>query len=237
MARAPRELSTAVMLSSHGATTAAFITAVVASDSPSVIRAAVEPLLGIGDVMDQQAQVVSVHRAGPTAHLHTNIGQLPSSTTNGLLPDMTTGRRPRPGRGGGRPDPVLIQLRSLGGAVHDPAPSATAFAHRHQGTLVIASAFPPDDRATLDAAWRPSPHMPTARTWTSRAIPTADVRARLPRSDRHPRHRAVAALRPRRRPAPPAAGLTAGPIDRTDQVPHGTRRRRPPCHPPTGESA
>lgn len=34
-----------------------------------------------------------------------------------------------------------------------------AFTHRHQNTLVIASAFPPDDRATLAAAWAPlAPH-------------------------------------------------------------------------------
>src|SRR5690606_12007867 len=44
-------------------------------------------------------------------------------------------------------------------AVHDVSPSATAFAHRHQNTLVIGSAFPPDSREALAAAWAPvAPH-------------------------------------------------------------------------------
>ncbi|WP_330247740.1 MULTISPECIES: FAD-dependent oxidoreductase [unclassified Streptomyces] len=159
MARAPRELSTAVMLSSQGAATAAFITAVVASDSPSVIRDTIEPLLGIGDVMAQQAHVVSYTELVPPLHLHTNTGQMPSSTTNGLLTDMTPDAARALVAASAAPDPVLVQLRSLGGAAHDPAPSAMAFTHRHQNTLVIASAFPPDDLATLAAAWAPlTPH-------------------------------------------------------------------------------
>ncbi|MGW3563795.1 FAD-binding oxidoreductase [Streptomyces sp. NPDC000941] len=155
MAQAPRELSTAVMLSSQGTGTAAFITAVVASDRPSVIRDAVEPLLGIGDVRAQQAHVVPYTELVPPHHLHANSGQMPASTTNGLLTDMTPDAARALVTASAAPDPVLIQLRSLGGATHDPAPSATAFAHRHQNTLVVASAFPPDDRATLAAAWRP----------------------------------------------------------------------------------
>ncbi|WP_128382283.1 FAD-binding oxidoreductase [Streptomyces cavernae] len=159
MARAPRELSTAVMLSSQGTTTAAFITAVVASDSPSVIRDAVEPLLGISDVRAQQAHVVPYTELVPPHHLHANSGQMPASTTNGLLTDMTPDAARALVTASAGPDPVLIQLRSLGGATHDPAPSATAFTHRHQNTLAIATAFPPDAPAALAAAWRPlTPH-------------------------------------------------------------------------------
>ncbi|MEV1068992.1 FAD-dependent oxidoreductase [Streptomyces sp. NPDC050263] len=155
MARAPRELSTAVMLSSQGISTAAFITAVVSSDSPSVIRDALEPLLGIGDVTVRQAHVGPYTELVASLHLHANAGQMPSSTTNGLLTGMTPDAARALVTASAAPDPVLIQLRSLGGATHDPAPSAMAFAHRHQNTLVVASAFPPDDRATLAAAWTP----------------------------------------------------------------------------------
>jgi hypothetical protein len=53
-----------------------------------------------------------------------------------------------------------VQLRSLGGATHDPAPADMAFAHRHQDILAIASAFPSSERATLAAAWKPfAPHV------------------------------------------------------------------------------
>ncbi|MET9665017.1 FAD-dependent oxidoreductase [Streptomyces sp. NPDC006475] len=155
MAHAPRELSTAVMLSTQGATTAAVITAVVASNSPSVIRRTVEPLLGIGDVMAQQAHVVPYTELVPMLHLHANSGQMRSSTTNGLFTDMTPDAARALVAASAAPAPVLVQLRSLGGATHDPSPSAMAFPHRHQNTLVVASAFPPDDHATLAAAWAP----------------------------------------------------------------------------------
>jgi FAD binding domain len=152
MAQAPRELSTAVTLSQKDVTTA-FITAVVATDSPALIRDAVEPLLGIGDALAVQAHVVPYTALVPTAHLHANSGQMPSSTTNGLLTDMTPDAARALVAASTAPDPVLIQLRSLGGASHDPDPSSMAFAHRHQNTLVVASAFPPNDRVTIADAW------------------------------------------------------------------------------------
>ncbi|MFI6288008.1 FAD-binding oxidoreductase [Streptomyces sp. NPDC051018] len=155
MERSPRELSTAVTLSSQGTTAVAFVTAVVASDSPSVIRDTLEPLLGIGDVMVQQAHITPYTELVPVRHLHPNTGQMRSSTTNGLFTGMTPDTASALTTATAASDPVLIQLRSLGGASHDPASSATAFAHRHQNTLVIASAFAPDGRATLDAAWAP----------------------------------------------------------------------------------
>ncbi|MGW1888170.1 FAD-binding protein [Streptomyces sp. NPDC001970] len=155
VAQAPRELSTAVTLSSRGPSTAAFVTAVVASDSPSLIRAAVEPLLGVGELLDQQTRIVPYTALVPTAHLHANTGQMPSTTTNGLLPDMPPEAARALVVASAGPRPVMIQMRSIGGAVNDVDPSATAYAHRHQQTLVIATAFPPDGRATLTAALDP----------------------------------------------------------------------------------
>ncbi|MGW6292195.1 FAD-binding oxidoreductase [Streptomyces sp. NPDC055058] len=159
MDEAPRELSTAVTLASSGAGTTAFITAVVASGEPAVIRDAVEPLLGIGEVTAQQAQVAPYPALVPAEHLHANTGQMPVATTNGLLTEMTSDAARALVAASAGPRPILVQLRSLGGAVHDVSPSATAFAHRHQNTLVIGSAFPPDSREALAAAWAPvAPH-------------------------------------------------------------------------------
>ncbi|MFD0508892.1 FAD-binding oxidoreductase [Streptomyces chiangmaiensis] len=122
MARAPRELSTAVTLSSQGASTTAFITAVVASDSPPVIRRALEPLLGIGRVMVQQAHLVPYTELVSPAHLHPNTGQMPSTTTNGLFTEMGREAARALVAASAGPSPVLVQLRSLGGAVHDQSP-------------------------------------------------------------------------------------------------------------------
>ncbi|MFD0657811.1 FAD-binding oxidoreductase [Thermocatellispora tengchongensis] len=153
MATAPRELSTAVTLMPYGSSPAASITAVVADDSERRIRAAIEPLLGLGNgVLDSHAQIVPYPALVSTAHLHPNIGQQPNTTTNGLLTTMTaTDAAAIAAMANG---PVLVQMRSLGGAVNDVPASETAYAHRHQGTLVIASVFPPRRAERLDKAWR-----------------------------------------------------------------------------------
>ncbi|GGJ34665.1 FAD-binding oxidoreductase [Streptomyces brasiliensis] len=153
MAQAPRELSTKVILASHGTTPLAVITAVVASDNPATIQQALQPLLGIGEVTVQQAHIVPYTDLVSTAHLHRNTGQMPSTTTNGLLTDITPDAARALVTAATGPDPALIQLRSLGGAAGDPDPAATAFTHRHQETLVIASMFPPHDRPALSAVW------------------------------------------------------------------------------------
>ncbi|WP_327039590.1 FAD-dependent oxidoreductase [Micromonospora maris] len=153
MAAAPRALTTAVMLTSQGNTPVASITAVVASDKPATIQQALQPLLDIRGIAVQQAQVLPYPKLVPPAHLHPNTGQMPTHTTNGLfaginreaaraLVKAVTGR-----------DPVLIQLRSLGGAANDLDPDATAYPHRHHKTLVIASTFPPYGRKALSTAW------------------------------------------------------------------------------------
>ncbi|GGT15893.1 FAD-binding oxidoreductase [Streptomyces chromofuscus] len=152
---APRELTTSLMLSSQGPMTSAFITAVVATDSRAAIRRALEPLLAIGDVTLQQAVVAPYASLVPPYHLHANTGQMPSTTTNGLMTDITPdAARAIVGAVSG-PTPALFQMRSLGGAVADVDPSATAWAHRRQRFLVIASSFPPYGREALAEAWRP----------------------------------------------------------------------------------
>ncbi|MET9671015.1 FAD-dependent oxidoreductase [Streptomyces sp. NPDC006475] len=159
-AQSPRELSTAVTLTSHGDTAAASITAVVALEDPSVIRKMLEPLLNIGDVTVRQAHIVPYTQLVPQFHLHANFGQMPSITTNGLLTGLTPDAARALVTAATGPAPAFVQLRSLGGATHDPAPADMAFAHRHQDVLAIASIFAPKERAVLAAAWRPvAPHV------------------------------------------------------------------------------
>ncbi|MEU2282543.1 FAD-dependent oxidoreductase [Streptomyces sp. NPDC013178] len=156
VAAAPRALSTAVTLTSRGpAATTAFITAVVASDDPDLVRDSVTPLLDIGRAQVHEARLVPYSAMVPLAHLHPNTGQMPSHTTNGLLTEMSPDAARSLVVAASGPRPALVQLRSLGGAVGDVDPEETAFAHRHQRTLVVASMFPPADRADLTAAWEP----------------------------------------------------------------------------------
>ncbi|RVX46741.1 FAD/FMN-containing dehydrogenase [Nonomuraea polychroma] len=156
MASAPRELSTAVTLLPHGRALVASITAVVADASEQRVRAAIEPLLSIGSgLLDHHARLAPYPALVSTAHLHANVGQQPSTTTNGLLTSMTDDDAAAITAAATGPHQPLIQMRSMGGAVNDMPADATAYAHRHHGTLVIASTFPPRRGVELDAAWRP----------------------------------------------------------------------------------
>ncbi|MFB8754628.1 FAD-dependent oxidoreductase [Streptomyces nigra] len=152
---APRELTTALTLSSQGSMTSAFITAVVASDDEHVIRRSIEPLLGLTHVALQQAVITPYTNLVPHQHMHANTGQMPAFTTNGLVTDITPSAARAIVDMASGPAPVHIQMRSLGGAVSDVDPAATAFAHRHQRSLIIAFTFPPYDREALGRAWEP----------------------------------------------------------------------------------
>ena len=155
MAAAPRALSTGVVLQSHGPSFVMSITAVTAHDDARRAGSAVEPLLHTGvRLLDHRSGLIPYAALVPSAHLHPNVGQQPNVTTNGLLPSMTVQDARAIMDAAAEPHPAVIQLRSVGGAVNDVPADATAYAHRHQNVLVIASVFPPQGPADLDSAWR-----------------------------------------------------------------------------------
>lgn len=152
LAQAPRELSAAAVLFAEGRSALMSVTAVVAAESLRRARPLVEPLLAIGKVLEHRTDLLPYPTLVPTAHLHPNVGQQRGTTTNGLFTELgEAGARAVMRAVTGR---AVIQLRSVGGAINDVAPEATAYPHRHQSTLVIASVFPPQGGAALDAAWR-----------------------------------------------------------------------------------
>ncbi|RKN17854.1 FAD-binding oxidoreductase [Micromonospora musae] len=153
LAQAPRELSSAAVLLPYGRTTVMQITAVVAAESLRRARPLIEPLLAIGRLLDHRTDLVPYPALVPTSHLHANVGQQPSLSTNSLL-TMDDAAARAITRAAGGPQRALVQLRSVGGAVNDVDPTATAYPHRHQDTLAVGSVFPPQGGAALDAAWR-----------------------------------------------------------------------------------
>ncbi|MGD9987403.1 FAD-binding oxidoreductase [Pseudonocardia sp.] len=152
MAGAPRALTMSGALVMSDDRPVLVLTAVVASDDPRVAEKALRPLEKLGRV--HRGRVSSARYADlvPLEHLHPNLGQQPSTTTNALLRRITAdsaralvdvvSHRARP----------LVQLRALGGAVDDVDPAATAYAHREAHALVTATTFPPYSGPDLDEA-------------------------------------------------------------------------------------
>ncbi|MEV4630008.1 FAD-binding protein [Micromonospora sp. NPDC049523] len=161
LAVAPRELTTVVTPAPYGTGTAAVVTAVVASSDTTLVRSAVAPLLRIGvRLLDQRIQLAPYTALVSAAHLHPNIGQQSVVTTNGLLPTLTADSAAAIMAVAAGLPRSMLQLRSVGGAVNDVPPDATAYAHRHQQALFVASAFPAQQGALLDTAWSPlAPHV------------------------------------------------------------------------------
>ncbi|MFF5053850.1 FAD-binding oxidoreductase [Micromonospora sp. NPDC000663] len=154
LAQAPRELSAAVVLFAQGRSALMSVTAVVAAESLRRVRPVVEPLLAIGKLLEHRTDLLPYPTLVPTAHLHSNVGQQRGTTTNGLFSALDDGGARALMRAVTGPGRAVLQLRSLGGAVNDVAADATAYPHRHQDVLVVASVFPPQGDAALDTAWR-----------------------------------------------------------------------------------
>lgn len=156
MASAPRELTTSIVLMPHGHAAVASITAVVAGGGERLLRSAVEPLLTIGSgLLDQHAQLAPYPALVSTSQLHPNVGRQPVSTTNGLLVSLTGDDAEAIVDAVTGPHRPLVQLRSVGGAVNDLPPDATAYAHREHEVLLVGTTFPPAGDEELDAVWRP----------------------------------------------------------------------------------
>ncbi len=158
MADAPRELTMSGILTAAGVSgrPVLALTAVVASLDPPVASASLAPLLG-GRGFRGIAYGGSTVAAGyadlvPRGHLHPNVGQQPSTTTNALLGGLTPEAARTLVEIARHPSTPLLQVRAIGGAANDIDPGATAFAHRSAQVLVTASTFAPRGRDELEAA-------------------------------------------------------------------------------------
>lgn len=157
LAQAPHGLTTNGMLFSQGASGFVLqLTAVVASEDQNEIRRLVEPLAQLGvRTLGLQARIAPYTALISADQLHPNVGQQPSNTTNALFPTFDAPTAKAVMALAAHPASAFVQLRSLGGVVNDMPADATAWAHRHQQALVVASTFPPDDGRGLDAAFAP----------------------------------------------------------------------------------
>ncbi|MEU1395127.1 LLM class flavin-dependent oxidoreductase [Micromonospora zamorensis] len=150
---APRDLTSFLSLfpGRRGNPPIAQVTLVYAGDDIQAAQSALSPFLEIGPILDQQAQLVPYPAiVVPPGNQHR--GQGLKDTRSGLLHHVTPQAADLMENMIHSGDVMIIQLRSVGGAVNDVARDATAYSHREQNFSVLAATVP-DRRPQLDKLW------------------------------------------------------------------------------------
>jgi hypothetical protein len=155
---APRELTSFLSLVLQQGGPIVQLYSVYAGDDTDAAIAALTPLLDIGPVVDQQAQLVpypaivaphgGIHMGGsPTAIRAGLLNHIYEPTAHAIEDFLATG------------ESSWLQIRAVGGAVNDVPADATAYAHRTQNFSVNAVGRSTIDR--LNPVWDENlyPHM------------------------------------------------------------------------------
>jgi alkanesulfonate monooxygenase SsuD/methylene tetrahydromethanopterin reductase-like flavin-dependent oxidoreductase (luciferase family) len=138
----PRELTSFLNLGAQrGAAPIVQLYSVYADDDTAAAVDALTPLLEIGPLLDQQAQLVPYPAVVPPhGGIHTG-GSARPAFRSGLLDHITPDVAQSIMRLARSGDAPLMQIRAVGGAVNDVDPRATAYAHRTQNFAPGAVGF------------------------------------------------------------------------------------------------
>lgn len=156
--QAPRELTSFLNVVVQRDAVYAQAYSVYAGDDTRAAVAALTPLLAAGPLLDQGAQLVPYHRVvRPQDAEHDPVGA--SAFRAGLMEHITPEAAGVMAEGLRSRAAGWLQIRSVGGAVNDVDPMATAYAHRTQNFAV--NAVGARSRAErLDELWeRLGPHL------------------------------------------------------------------------------
>ncbi|MBB4664760.1 LLM class flavin-dependent oxidoreductase [Conexibacter arvalis] len=130
--RAPRELTSFITVVNRGRGPAfAQAYSVYAGDDAQAAADALAPLLEAGPVLDQRAHLLPYPNVIPP-HGGDHVGGGLGGVRAGLLDHLDAPAAEALARLLGSGEVPLLQVRSVGGAVNDVAPLATAYAHRSQ---------------------------------------------------------------------------------------------------------
>jgi len=149
---APRDLTAFLMIgrSSPGQPTIAQMYAVVDSDDPDTILERLQPFAEIAPLVQQSVQLVPYAQVMNNAQGTDHHGQGEPVGRSGLLDTFTPENSRSIARLLDSGEAFVLSVRSVGGAVADVAPEATAYAHRAANFSVVALG---SNRARLDAQW------------------------------------------------------------------------------------
>jgi FAD/FMN-containing dehydrogenase len=130
---APRELTSFLYLfSQRGAPPVARLLSVYAGDDTDAAVEALTPLLTIGPVLHQQAQLVPYAAVVPASGSQHYGGQGDPLVSNGFAVHLTTEIGDLVAEGLASHVAPWVAIRAVGGAVNDVDPAATSYAHRYQ---------------------------------------------------------------------------------------------------------
>ena len=146
--RAPRELTSFLYgFSRRGGVPVFRLIGVYASEDTDSAVAALTPLLELGPVRDQQAQLAPYAAIVPADDARYHRGERRTTISNGLATHLTPELASLVADGLETGVAPVLSIRAVGGAVNDVDPLATAYAHRHQQFDVssVASGAPEEE--------------------------------------------------------------------------------------------
>jgi alkanesulfonate monooxygenase SsuD/methylene tetrahydromethanopterin reductase-like flavin-dependent oxidoreductase (luciferase family) len=130
--RSPRELTSFLYgFSRRGSSSVVRVVSVYADDDTTAAVDALTPLLEVGPLLDQQAQLAPYAALLP-AHDDRHDGGQDPLVSNGFAVHLTPDLSRRLADGLSTRVAPWLAIRAVGGAVNDVDPAATAFPHRHQ---------------------------------------------------------------------------------------------------------
>ena len=130
---APREVTSFLYLfAQRGTPPVARLMTVYAGDDTDAAIAALSPLLKIGPVLDQQAQLTPYAAIVPASDSQHQGGQRNPLISNGFAVHLTTEIGDLVADGLVSHIAPWVSIRAVGGAINDVDPAATSYAHRHQ---------------------------------------------------------------------------------------------------------
>jgi alkanesulfonate monooxygenase SsuD/methylene tetrahydromethanopterin reductase-like flavin-dependent oxidoreductase (luciferase family)/FAD/FMN-containing dehydrogenase len=138
---APRELTSFLYaFARRGDSPIVRLVSVYAGEDTQAAVAALTPLLAIGPLIDQQAQLTPYAAIVPAHDNHHTGGQTPL-VSNGHAHRLTPALAEQLAGGLSTRVAPWLAIRSVGGAVNDIDPAATAYAHRHHQFNVSSVGF------------------------------------------------------------------------------------------------
>jgi FAD/FMN-containing dehydrogenase len=143
--RSPRELTSFLYgFSRRGSSSVVRVVSVYAGDDTTAAVDALTPLLEVGSLLDQQAQLAPYAALLP-AHDDRHDGGQDPLVSNGFAVHLTPDLSRRLADGLSTRVAPWLAIRAVGGAVNDVDPAATAFPHRHQAFNVSSIGGPERD--------------------------------------------------------------------------------------------